>query len=61
MSSIGVKEYYKSKKAYYGSCEGCVNIGFRYPFPSMYPCNNCVRANMKDYYDNGVKEDETLG
>lgn len=32
-------------------CEGCKHIGFRYPFASMYPCNNCIRANSKDYYN----------
>ena len=38
------------------SCEGCKHIGFRYPFASMYPCNNCVRANSKDYYNIDIKE-----
>ena len=37
----------------FGGCKGCTNIGLRYPLASMYPCNNCVRADMKDYY--GVK------
>jgi hypothetical protein len=33
------------------SCDGCKHIGFRYPYASMYPCNNCRRANSKDYYN----------
>ena len=33
------------------TCEGCCNIAFRYPYASMYPCINCVRANQKDYYN----------
>ena len=33
-----------------GTCEGCKNIAFRYPYVSMYPCASCVRANKKDYY-----------
>ena len=33
------------------SCEGCKHIGFRYPYASMYPCNNCRRANPRDYYN----------
>lgn len=32
------------------SCEGCEFIGFRYPYPSMFPCGSCCRANYKDYY-----------
>ena len=39
-----------------GSCEGCQHIAFRYPYASMYPCNNCVRANQKDYYNYPIKE-----
>jgi hypothetical protein len=35
----------------FGGCEGCKHIGFRYPYASMYPCNNCIRANSKDYYN----------
>ena len=42
---------YKESEEKYGSCEGCCNIGFRYPYASMYPCNNCVRADRKDYYN----------
>lgn len=38
------------------SCEGCQHIAFRYPYASMYPCNNCVRANQKDYYNYPIKE-----
>ena len=38
------------------SCEGCKHIGFRYPFASMYPCNTCIRANTKDYYNVDLKE-----
>lgn len=38
------------------SCEGCKHIAFRYPYASMYPCNNCVRANQKDYYNYPIKE-----
>lgn len=38
------------------SCEGCCNIGFRYPFASMYPCSSCIRANQKDYYNYPIKE-----
>lgn len=41
---------------YVGSCEGCKHIGFRYPYASMYPCNNCVRANSKDYYNADIEE-----
>lgn len=37
-------------------CEGCQHIAFRYPYASMYPCNNCVRANQKDYYNYPIKE-----
>lgn len=33
------------------SCKGCKHIAFRYPYASMYPCNNCIRADMKDYYE----------
>jgi hypothetical protein len=40
-----------------GSCKGCKHIGFRYPYASMYPCNNCRRANSKDYYNVDLKED----
>ena len=32
------------------SCEGCENIGLRYPYASMYPCTNCRRANSRDFY-----------
>lgn len=32
-------------------CKGCKHIAFRYPYASMYPCNNCIRADMKDYYE----------
>ena len=32
-------------------CKGCKHIGLRYPYASMYPCNTCIRANMKDYYE----------
>ena len=39
-----------------GTCEGCKHIGFRYPYASMYPCNNCVRANKKDYYNVDIEE-----
>lgn len=39
-------------------CEGCKYIGFRYPHASMYPCNNCIRANSKDYYEKGEGESE---
>lgn len=38
------------------TCEGCKHIAFRYPYASMYPCNNCVRANSKDYYNVDLKE-----
>lgn len=37
-------------------CVGCKHIGFRYPYASMYPCNNCRRANSKDYYNVDLKE-----
>jgi hypothetical protein len=40
-----------SREPAIGSCEGCANIAFRYPYASMYPCNNCTRANRKDYYN----------
>lgn len=33
------------------SCEGCSHIAFRYPYASMFPCNACLRANSKDYYN----------
>jgi hypothetical protein len=39
------------------TCKGCKHIGFRYPYASMYPCNNCRRANSKDYYNVDLKED----
>ena len=42
--------------AHQGSCEGCCNIAFRYPYASMYPCNNCIRANQKDYYNYPIEE-----
>ena len=32
-------------------CKGCKHIALRYPYASMYPCNNCIRAEMKDYYE----------
>lgn len=35
-------------------CEGCCNIAFRDPYPSMYPCIACVRANKTDYYNKKV-------
>ena len=38
------------------TCEGCCNIAFRYPYASMYPCINCVRANQKDYYNIPVED-----
>lgn len=38
-----------------GGCEGCKHIGLRYPHASMYPCNNCIRANRKDYYNAEIK------
>lgn len=38
------------------SCDGCKHIGFRYPYASMYPCNNCRRANPKDYYNVDLQE-----
>lgn len=37
-------------------CDGCCNIGFRYPYASMYPCISCVRAHQKDYYNVEIKE-----
>lgn len=40
----------------FGGCEGCKHIAFRYPYASMYPCNNCRRANSKDYYNVDIKE-----
>ena len=40
-----------------GNCEGCKHIGLRYPCASMYPCNACVRAHRKDYYNVDLKED----
>lgn len=40
-----------------GNCKGCKHIGFRYPYASMYPCNACVRAHRKDYYNVDLKED----
>lgn len=42
------KEFAENK---FSPCDGCKHIGLRYPFASMYPCNNCVRANQKDYYE----------
>ena len=38
------------------TCEGYCNIAFRYPYASMYPCINCVRANQKDYYNVPVED-----
>lgn len=38
-------------REYLKGCKGCKHIGFRYPFASMYPCNTCIRANIKDYYE----------
>ena len=32
------------------SCAGCENLGLRFPYPTMYPCNCCSRAFPKDYY-----------
>lgn len=32
------------------SCDGCENIGLRYPDANMYPCISCRRANSRDYY-----------
>ena len=53
---LGKTEAYKEfVDSNFGGCKGCINIGFRYPYASMYPCNNCIRADMKDYY--GVKVD----
>ena len=46
---------------YLKGCKGCVNIGLRYPFASMYPCNNCIRANRKDYYESKEMEGELNG
>ena len=40
-----------------GSCDGCNNIAFRYPYASMFPCCSCVRANRKDYYERGKNDD----
>lgn len=40
------------------SCEGCENIGFRYPSASMYPCTSCRRANSRDFYK--ASEDEVM-
>jgi hypothetical protein len=40
------------------SCEGCENIGLRYPYASMYPCTNCRRANSRDFYK--ASEDEVM-
>lgn len=39
------------------SCEGCKHIGYRYPYASMYPCNNCRRANPRDYYNVELQEE----
>ena len=39
-------------------CKGCINIAFRYPYASMFPCNSCVRANAKDFYVPNIKEGE---
>lgn len=36
-------------------CKGCKHVAFRYPYPSMYPCNNCTRADRKDYYESREK------
>lgn len=36
-------------------CSGCVHIGLRFPYASMYPCASCCRANPNDYYT--TKED----
>ncbi len=40
----------------FGGCEGCKHIAFRYPYASMYPCSDCIRANSKDYYNVDLKE-----
>lgn len=45
------------REALSSDCTGCKHIGFRYPYASMYPCNNCRRANSKDYYNVDLKED----
>ena len=47
-------EHFKSSSEL--SCDGCKHIAFRYPYASMYPCNNCRRANSKDYYNVDLKE-----
>lgn len=40
----------------FSGCEGCKHIAFRYPYASMYPCIDCIRANSKDYYNVDLKE-----
>ena len=49
-----VSEDCRHYKSITRSCEGCCNIAFREPYPSMYPCISCVRANTKDYYNKKV-------
>ena len=57
LSIVGADcRHYKPTEEAKKSCEGCCNIAFRYPYASMYPCNNCVRAHQKDYYNYPINE-----
>ena len=46
----------ESVETNFGGCEGCSHIAFRYPYASMFPCNNCIRADMNDYYNIDLEE-----
>lgn len=51
-----IKELIKTN---FGGCAGCANIGLRYPYASMYPCNNCIRSGKKDYFELKEKVGDT--
>ena len=51
IDEVKAEAYKEFAENNFGGCKGCINIGFRYPYASMYPCNNCIRADMKDYYE----------
>ena len=57
LSIVGADcRHYKTAEETKKTCEGCCNIAFRYPYASMYPCTNCVRAHQKDYYNVPVED-----
>lgn len=41
---------YETPRSEKKPCDGCEYIKLRYPHPSLYPCNVCIRSNPRDYY-----------